>query len=61
MSAETALAASYRVKAEELRTIADEERMAETRKALIRIARDYDQMADSLEAIERTNRSLLRG
>ena len=61
MTAETALAASYRVRAEELRTLADADTMIETRKMLIRIARDYEQMADSLEAIDRSNRNAQRG
>lgn len=61
MTAETALAASYRVRAEQLRTLADADTMVETRKMLIRIARDYEQMADSLEAIDRSNRNAQRG
>ena len=61
MSTETALAANYRVRAEELRTLAEADRMIETRKMLLRVARDYEQMAESLEAIDRTNRNTRRG
>lgn len=58
MSTETDIAASYLVRAEELRTIADMERTVEIRKILESVARDYEQMAETMEAIDRTNEAI---
>ncbi len=41
---------TYRLRAEEIRTAAESMRHAESRAAFLRIARDYDLMADNLDA-----------
>ena len=48
----------YRLHAEELRTIATDKAMHQSRESLLRIAADYDHMAQTLEAINRTNQTL---
>ena len=48
----------YRVRAEELRVIAEMDRNEETRQILLGIARDYEKMAISMDKIEATNRLL---
>lgn len=58
MSTETDIAASYRVRAEEIRTIAEMDRDVITRKVLEDVARDYEEMARTMEAIDRTNVSI---
>lgn len=58
MSTETDIAASYRVRAEEIRTIAEMDRDVITRKVLEDVARDYEEMARTMEAIDRTNVSM---
>ena len=40
---------TYRLRAEEIRTVADGMRHRESRATFLRIARDYDLMADNLE------------
>ena len=60
MSEELDTAARYRQRAEELRTIAREESSAETRSTLSQIAADYERMAETLEAIDRTNKAIAR-
>ena len=60
MSEETDAAFRYRQHAEELRTIAGESKDAYTKKTLLSIAADYDRMALSMEAIDRTNTILKR-
>lgn len=60
MSQETDTAVRYRQRAEELRTIAADDRTRENRTALLKIAMDYDQMAETLEAIDKTNQALSR-
>ena len=60
MSEEQDLARSYRLRAEELRTLADLDRDRRTRETLLGIARDYDRMAQSFEAIDLTNRAVSR-
>jgi hypothetical protein len=52
------LAQSYRIRAEELRTLAEMDEHAKTKEQLIGVARDYDRMAETLEAIDRTNKTL---
>ena len=58
MSEELDTAQRYRVRAEELRSIAAEDLTHSNREALERIARDYERMARTLEAIDLSNRSL---
>ena len=58
LSNELETAKRYRQRAEELRIIAVDDRTRENREALEKIARDYDKMADTMEAIDRTNRGL---
>jgi hypothetical protein len=60
MSEELDTAQRYRQRAEELRTIALDDKTRENRDALLRIAKDYEQMADTLEAIDKTNRAMRR-
>ena len=60
MSEELDTARRYRQRAEELRIIAEDETSKETRSTLWKIAADYERMAESLEAIDRTNTSLAR-
>ncbi len=58
MSEESETATRYRLHAEELRAIAHEKDMGRCRKSLIKVARDYERMAGTLEAIDETNRTL---
>jgi hypothetical protein len=60
MSYESDAAARYRAHADELRTIADWDRVEENRRKLLGIAESYDQMAMTMEAIEDTNRRTRR-
>jgi hypothetical protein len=52
------LTRSFKERAEALRTIADMEVREHTSKTLLRIANDYDRMADCAEAIERSHNAL---
>ena len=47
----------YRKYAEELRLIAEDKHVPENRDALLKIAKDYEQMADSLEAVDQARQS----
>jgi hypothetical protein len=58
MSEELDTARRYRQRAEELRTIASDDEGGKNRETLLKIAKDYDQMAETLEAIDRTNRAI---
>jgi hypothetical protein len=58
MSIETETAQRYRVRAEELRTIAGDDHNHVTHDALVKIAIDYERMANTLDAIDRTNQVL---
>ena len=60
MSEETDTAIRYRVHAEELRVIAEQDRDYDTRRMLMRVADDYDHMANTLEAIDKTNQIVRR-
>jgi len=60
MSEEIDTANRYRVHAEELRVIAEQDRDHETRRMLLRVADDYDHMANTLEAIDKTNKAVRR-
>ncbi len=55
MSEELETAARYRAHAKELRVIAEVQYNQETHDRLLGIAKDYDHMADTLEAIDRSN------
>jgi hypothetical protein len=46
-------ARTYRLKAEEIRTSAEDMRYPETRIGFLRIARDYDLMADNIETLHK--------
>jgi hypothetical protein len=58
MSYEAEVALRYRRHAEELRTIADADRHEQTRGMLIKVARDYESMAVTMDAIDRTHRKI---
>jgi hypothetical protein len=60
MSEETDAAFRYRQHAEALRTIAGDSKDAHTKQMLLGIAADYESMANSMEAIDRTNQRLRR-
>ena len=60
MSEETDAAFRYRQHAEEPRTMAGESNDPLTKKILLGIAPDYGTMADSMDAIDRTNTILKR-
>jgi hypothetical protein len=46
-------ARTYRLKAEEIRTAAEDMHRPETRTGFLRIARDYDLMADNIETLHK--------
>ena len=52
MSYELDAAARYRNHAEELRTIAEADRLVQTREMLLRVAWDYDRMARNMEELD---------
>jgi hypothetical protein len=58
MTPEIEVARRYRERAQQLRNIADAEWHVETRETLLRIATDYDLMAETLISIDETNRSV---
>jgi hypothetical protein len=61
MSYESDVAARYRAHAGELRTIADDDGLEETRQMLIHVATDYEKLArtmDELDVIHRAQRRL---
>ena len=60
MSEELDTAKRYRLRAEELKIIAEDEGAQRTRLTLRQIADDYERMAETLEAIDRTNRAIAR-
>ncbi len=60
MSQERDIAESYRVRAEEIRIIAELDRHSETREMLERVAKDYERMARTLDDIDTSNRLLSR-
>jgi len=60
MSEEIDTANRYRVHAEELRVIAEQDRDHETRRMLLKVADDYEHMAVTLEAIDKTNKAVCR-
>ena len=49
----------YRGHAEELRAIAASEHVGHSKEILLKVAADYERMANDLEAIEATHRSVL--
>ena len=60
MTDELDTAARYRQRAEDLRIIAAEDRSRANSSALLKIAEDYERMAESLEAIHHTNEVIHR-
>ena len=60
MSEELDTAVRYRLHAEELRVIAVDKLSPENRDTLMKLAEDYDHMAKTLEAIDKTNQSMRR-
>ena len=60
MSYEQGTARRYRLHAEELRVIAEQDEHRPNKETLIRVARDYERMADSMETIELTRQELNR-
>jgi len=58
MGEELDTARRYRFHAEELRTIASDKEMRSSRESLLKIAADYERMAQTLEAIDRTEQTL---
>ena len=60
MSEEIDTANRYRVHAEELRVIAEQDRDVATRRMLLKVADDYDHMAVTLESIDKTNKAMRR-
>jgi hypothetical protein len=60
MSEELDTARRYRQRAEELKIIAEDESGLQTRQTLKQIAADYELMAETLEAIDRTNQAIAR-
>lgn len=58
MSEELETASRYRVHAQELRVIAEQDRDHETRRLLLKVADDYEHMAQTLEAIDKTNKAV---
>ena len=60
MSEELKLAQGYRLRAEALRTLADMDDNRKTSDALKGVAKDYERIVETLELIDRTNRSMKR-
>lgn len=60
MSDELDTAKRYRLRAEELKIIAEDEGGKHTRLTLRQIAVDYERMAETLEAIDRNNQAIAR-
>lgn len=58
MSVDLDIARRYRLHAEELRIIAADASSQGIRETLLHIAEDYERMASSLEAIDKTNKAL---
>ena len=61
MSYELDAAVRYRNHAEELRTIAEADRLVQTREMLLRVAWDYDRMARNMEELDAMHHSLKHG
>jgi hypothetical protein len=60
LSEESDAAVRYRLRAEELRTIAGDKTALEIKHQLLKLADDYERMAASAEAVDKTNRMLQR-
>jgi len=60
MSNELHAATRYRQYAEELRTIAADYESRPNRDALLKLAKNYEQMANTMDAIDTTNKALER-
>lgn len=61
MDSESNAARRYRLYAEELRTMADDDGHRRTREMLLEVARDYELMAQSCGAIAESRRRMLGG
>ncbi len=57
MSYEAKAAIRYREHAEELRVIADGDMYEATKRLLLHVAKDYEAMADTMDAIERAHKT----
>jgi hypothetical protein len=57
MTEETRIANRYRRHAEELRVIAESDRNMPTHDTLMRIAADYEKMAETMSELDKSNRS----
>ena len=55
---ESFLIERYRLYAEELRTMAEDDKFRRTREMLETVARDYEQMAESMQSIEDARESI---
>lgn len=60
MSEELDAAAKYRQHAEELRAIAADKEAKGNREILLGLAADYEHMAETMEAIDKTNKAIRR-
>ena len=58
MTDEIETAARYRLHAKELRILAADETARTIQQPLLKLAEDYEHLADELEAIDRTNQML---
>jgi hypothetical protein len=56
VSAETDTANRYRHRAEELRAIAEDRHTTDNRRALLKLASDYDHMAETMMLIDKNYR-----
>lgn len=57
---EQVTAHQYRMKAEELRTMAGEDLNPRTRDALFNVAEEYERLARTMETIDKTNKKIRR-
>ena len=60
LTEESDAAARYRRRAEELRTIAEDKTALEIKHQLLKLAGDYERMAVSADAVDKTNKMLQR-
>jgi hypothetical protein len=60
LTEESDAAARYRLRAEELRTIAGDKTALEIKHQLLKLAEDYERMATSADAVDKTNKILKR-
>ena len=60
MSEELRLAQSYKIRAKDLRTLAEMDDHTRTKAKLMNVAQEYDRIAETMELIDRTNKTLKR-